>query len=140
MGICSVHPWEARSCRLMIRLLVGEHELQSCIYNRPDRRTGPPTQTCHLCDEYAEENVPHLLFRCSTFGKHRKRLWDSIIDEAPLCMTKEMDRMNPNELTVFWLSGFNCKYVHEWVNLYSSVCAYITTLYRLRITTLPDVK
>jgi hypothetical protein len=64
----------------------------------------------------------------------RKVLWDQIKKAAPPTLVLEMETMSPRSLSLFWFSGFHCKYVHEWSGLYSVIGYYIHAVYKERLS------
>lgn len=118
-------PQDGQYCRTMIRLMVGEHELQS--------NGRHASRVCQLCDLYVVEDVPHMLFVCPSLRITRIWMWREIENIAPAGLLNEMYDMLPSRLCVFWFSGFKCKYVHEWLDLYSRICSVIHTMYKKRL-------
>ena len=106
--------------------MAGEHELRS--------NGRHASRVCHNCGEYEAEDVPHLLFKCVMFSNLRKILWEPIKKAAPPTLFLEMEIMSPRSLSVFWFSGFHCKYVHEWSGLYSAICYFIHAMYKERLS------
>ena len=47
----------------------------------------------------------------------------------------EIRGMSATERTKFFLSGFNCKYVNEWSDVYEVICIFICDLYDVRMNT-----
>ena len=52
---------------------------------------------------------------------------------APEHRMCEMRGMSATERTKFSLSGFNCKYVNEWSDVYEVICIFICDLYDVRM-------
>ena len=130
--IDSLHVWpwwvhlqnchrDVRYCRTMIRLMVGEHDLQT--NGRHD------TRVCQRCDQYVPEDVPHMLFVCPSLHDDREMMWRGIRKVAPVAIMQEMFNMLPCQLCAFWFSGFHCTYVKEWSEMYSAICYSVQLMY-----------
>ena len=138
-----VWPWWAyvrhfpqctRECRTMIRLLVGEH----CLASNPGSRTAQKnaSRICDWCSSYKREEVSHFLFECSSIQQALCRFWSDMRNVAPPQLVNAMQTMSPQDLTVFCMSGFCCKYTPEWSIVYSVVCKYIHAAYVTRLAAL----
>jgi hypothetical protein len=120
------YPRDTHYCKTILRLMAGEHEL------RGNGRHA--SRVCHNCSDYEAEDVPHLLFKCTMYDNLRRVLWDQIKKAAPPTLVLEMETMSPRSLSLFWFSGFHCKYVHEWSGLYSVIGYYIHAVYKERLS------
>ena len=122
------HPNMYHSCKIMFRLMTGEHGLGSTIGLWHGKGH---SKICTMCDLHMVETVQHILIECPSGRDSVCKLWGGgdIITVAPQCLTNEMMGMTPNTLVAFWFSGFKCNYVHEWDNY---IVLYVS-MYAIRI-------
>ena len=115
-------------CKLLVRVLVGEHGLGS----NTGRFSGQGKQ-CVLCDGHYTETVEHFLFLCSCEAMHQPRvaLWTELEDVMPPAMRADVMKMTLRARAAFLLSGCH-SWVPEWVNLYAKILKYVHRLYQLR--------
>lgn len=116
-----------KKVRCLYRLMVG----QSCIKTHTAHYDKSSSQ-CTLCDNNVTETADHLLFKCTLFQDTRNAKWIHVIDNAPIAMIREFERMSDVQKTKFILSGFSCDYTEEWCKLYQSVLEFCYSIYRAR--------
>ena len=109
--------------------MVGEHCLAINTARMVTSGCRYGSRLCNMCSIYVIEDVPHLLFVCTSAASLRAQFWKAMGDGAPSAFVREMTRMSPIELTEFCLSGFNVSYTSEWEDIYSLVCRYIHAVY-----------
>jgi len=90
---------------------------------------------CSLCDDFAADDVPHLLFICSHFNGLRSPLWDDVIHSMPEPMARYVSSMRVEEKTVFILSGLNAPFTKEWMDVYSAAVTFAHRLYKAKCNT-----
>lgn len=129
----SQYPQHTRECKTLLRLIAGEHCLSSNFI--PDKSKTYKSKMCTLCQMYVTEDILHFLFECTHSVPSLNQFWDSIKIIAPLSLAVEMQKMSPSKLTTFCMSGFHCRYVPEWSEIYHVVCKYIHDLYIKRQAT-----
>jgi len=125
-------PADTRACRVMARLMSGEHCLASSVGRRRAKQVSYNTRLCALCVLYEIEDVAHMLFRCPFYLESLDLLWKELGRVGPNVLVRDMQSMPAHELTYFWFSGFRCKYCLEWVDMYSIICKYIHSVYDKR--------
>jgi len=111
------HPKYVKHCKIMLRLLVGEHGLGQNV-GRWHGKSTTVSVICRLCDMYVEESVAHILFVCPFNEGQRRTLRDIIDESAPDRLVTEMAAMDADTLTCFFLGGLRCNYIPEWDLLY----------------------
>ena len=65
--------------------------------------------------------LEHVLFECPALVKRWARGKQSI----PEALISSVEHMNTSEKTVFILSGLNCEYVSEWIDIYKEIVNFI---------------
>ena len=125
------HPKYVKHCKIMLRLLVGEHGLGQNV-GRWHGKSTTVSVICRLCDMYVEESVAHILFVCPFNEGQRRTLRDIIEESAPDRLVTEMAAMDADTLTCFFPGGLRCNYIPEWDLLYINICEYIYCIYRTR--------
>ena len=90
------------------------------------------SKICILCDEGAKDTPEHILFKCSSLDSIRSVLMQNIINEMPYAMKRDFLTLNSFRKLQFLLSGFNCKFTIEWINLYRRVLLWVQELYAQR--------
>ena len=108
-------------CKTLLRLMTGEHGLGS---NTGLWHGCNISSICVLCDAYRTEDVTHALVQCEWSSDAMVGVWSDIRRVAPQGLVHEMENLGPDDLISFWLSGFKCTYIPEWVELYCIVCIY----------------
>ena len=127
------NPKDAKYCKTMVRLMVGEHGLSSNVGRWRRKGQSRPTRLCQLCDMYVEEDVPHILFTCPMVFDTLNLFWTTVSHVAPKLLIMNIRGMPPVERTIFLLSGFQCPYVVEWECVYSVCCRYVHDTYMYRM-------
>ena len=123
------HPSLVTTCRTMLRLLTGNHEIAERL-----RRNGT-SRTCQQCTMMVTDSIPHMLFECASGSERRRNLWSDVINNSPKVLSDKMSEMNFRERSNFLLSGFySPEPVIEWESMYISVSLFINTMYENKIT------
>ena len=94
------HPSLVTTCRTMLRLLTGNHEIAERL-----RRNGT-SRTCHQCTMMVTDSIPYMLFECASGSQLRRNLWSDVIINSPKVLADKMSEMNFRERSNFLLSGF----------------------------------
>lgn len=85
---------------------------------------------CHLCDAWAHADAVHVLFACDSLAPVRAEFWENVLREMPIPMADYVStQLNSADKTQFLLSGFNCSYTPEWLNLYAVVAMFVLNLF-----------
>ena len=126
-AFASKFPEYGYKVRIMCRLLMDRHCLKevTCRFD-----TSSPK--CILCADNVIESVDHMLFKCEALNCYRDDLWKEVLESAPEAMKYEFHRMTDKEKCIFIFSGFRCKFVTEWRDLYISVMKFCTNMYHAR--------
>ena len=119
-----------RSLWSIIRLLLGCHSLNSCLFKY--KKTDSPF--CQHCTMSAEEDAMHVLFICPHNDDERHRLWNNIQNKCTPALYRNIMDMPVHERNSFILSGLNSTFVPEWSELYHAIIVYISTLYKSRLS------
>ena len=122
---------QVRKCRLLMRLMIGEHGLQEN-RSRLTRGAGRETTTCQLCTMFESETVYHMLFVCPSLQVVRDTMWGHVRTAAPQALVVQMDNMLPKDRTVFIMSCFNSCYIREWQPTYSAILDFVAAMYGQR--------
>ena len=122
-----------RQCRIVSRLLVGEHGWQYQGRVNTHNNRFHVSRLCQFCYRFESDSIPHVLFVCTDGSERRLRLWSDLLVSAPKGMYKSMLGMPSKECTVFVLSGFKCKYVPEWEIVYKVICTFIYDMHAMRM-------
>ena len=127
------YPKYTRKCKTILRILVGEH----CLASNPGSQKYQlnKSKLCQMCNTYAVDDAPHFLFACEASHAKLNQFWDAMTHVAPERLMCEIRGMSATERTKFFLSGFNCKYVNEWSDVYEVICIFICDLYDVRMNT-----
>lgn len=121
--VCKKNPHFRRHCTVMIKLITGNHNL-----NSGRRQYVVKTRTCQLCG-IAEETVEHFLFACQATHVYRDVMWHQVTTSMPEAMSREVTSMNFDGRSVFLLSGLRSEYVTEWNSIYLSILTFVFKLY-----------
>jgi hypothetical protein len=126
-AFASTFPVYGYKVRIMCRMLMDRHCLReaTCHYNKS-------SPNCILCTDNVPESVCHMLFRCKALDCHRDLLWKNVLESAPIALQYELHNMSDIERTVFIFSGFRCKFVIEWKDLYIELINFCTNMYSAR--------
>jgi hypothetical protein len=117
-----------KQCSLMIKLLTGNHSLNSGKY-----RHVVNTSLCQLCNSFQAESLCHMLFQCEGLNSTRSELVVKMTDAMPAAMKLELQGMTDSDKTGFILTGMNCDAViPEWYNIYTGILVYISGMYKKR--------
>ena len=121
---CPEHLYQVRH---MYRLLVS----QSCIKSHVAvyTKTSP---MCTLCSQNCSETPEHLLFDCDYFDRKRAEMWYNVNCVLPAAMQEELHNMSSLHKAEFILSGFGCKFIPEWSDVYVEMCKFCYTMYNAR--------
>ena len=87
---------------------------------------------CKMCHERARDTPEHILLNCLSLESKRATLLQNIIDEMPYAMKRDFSRFDSYRKVQFLLSGFNCKFNIEWLNMYRGVLVWVQELYSQR--------
>ncbi len=121
-------PRLTRGIRTVMRLLCGQHVLAVSRRNRAD---GNSTM-CNLCDGYEAETVSHFLFKCTHFSATRESAWKDVLLSMPKAMAEYVTGCNHMEKMIYVMSGLNSTFTQEWLDVYESVCVFVTKMYNKR--------
>lgn len=87
---------------------------------------------CRLCG--IKESPQHILFHCSKLARVRSYAWDLVLSAMPMAMAKDLSSLNPDNKTVFFLSGLNtASFIEEWADAYYQVANYVYCIYKERM-------
>ncbi len=120
------HTWK---CRLLLRLMVGEHRLQDNMVRVTRGLGGVTPAVCQLCTSFEQENLQHMLFQCVALQETRVRLWGEVEAVAPPALTLEMNSLGARERTIFILAGFRSGYIPEWEDTYKAILSFVVNMY-----------
>ena len=124
-------PDKAYKCKLMLRLLAGEHCLETNTVRHKSKCEFLNT-VCTLCNNHAEADLPHMLFLCESLREHRMLLLARLSESCPTPLQKSWNNMSPSERTQFILSGFRISFTVEWINMYHTALRFVTNMYLIR--------
>ena len=119
-------------CVSIVRLLMGCHRLNTCLYRYGQNEIASPL--CNECSFYEEETVDHMLFRCSSLSHLRRDLWNKVMLMSPSeVLNREMCSMSWTKLSTFILSGLHNSFVPEWKEFFDAMCEFVYKLYTQRV-------
>lgn len=124
---CKGKPFLIKKCRVLILLVIGEHNL-GCAKGRHIWRT----RLCQLCDSGAEETVPHFLLECSGLLEIRATLLSDVLREMPQGMVDSFNVMNYSNKAQFMLCEMGRSKVPEWESILVNIIELVYGLYRAR--------
>ena len=119
-------------CKILIRLLAGEHCLETNTF-RFKNRSGLFHNSCQLCNSLEPADVPHMLFSCKVLTAERKEFWNIFLTNCPLPLQAQIILMSPSEKTQFIFSGFRSKFIPEWAHMYHNALTFVTIMYKSRL-------
>ncbi len=126
-SVCRVNPSITRLCRLVVRLMCGDHSL-----NSGRGRFTNNTVRCCLCDSYEQETVEHTLFTCEALHQQRTETWQAVLSTVPHGMRRAILEMTTAEKTYFVLSGCQSNFVREWQYTYETIARFVNQVYTRR--------
>ncbi len=114
----SYAPHMLYKCKYLIRIIVSNKIIMS--YNKSDK-------SCKLCGQYVNSDAAHVLFVCSSprICHIRSHFWRIVERSKPHGLCRSMNAMAVTDRTQFILSGFRCKFVVEWADIYHSLCTFV---------------
>jgi len=123
-GYCLMNPRDTPKCRTMLRLVVGESSLNRSL----DGNEVVVRPICELCGVGSPLTPHHVLFNCDMLREIRTPLLYNVANSAPSALWECMESMSSVNKTEFILSGFRCKYMHEWYELYQQVLNFVVSM------------
>ena len=128
-----VNPIDMNKCRDILKLLLGCHKLNTCMYKRKHSNISSPL--CNLCNMYEAESVEHMLFKCPRIEAVRRILWENVIQSTPThAMRDHIETLQVKDKCVFLLSGLCNTYVIEWNEVYRSIATFVSGIYSYRLS------
>lgn len=125
--VCRVNPRVTRLCKLVVRLLCGDHNL-----NTGRGRFTLNTARCCICDSYEQETLEHTLYTCDALRQVRDLKWDAVLDAMPAGMRHSVIHMNANCKTYYVISGCHSTYIEEWQDIYETMARFVWAVYYTR--------
>ena len=126
---CQFNSVDVRKCRCIVKILLDCNLLKACKYRQDNDISNP---FCDYCDCRGQEDIEHVLFRCSENNEARRKLWLEIKEVCPEALYRDIINMPITERVAFLLGGLG-QFTLEWLPLYTAIVKYIYTLYNTRI-------
>ena len=128
--LCRKFPRLLPECKTVLRLITGEHALNS---NPGSRLKTSNSGLCDQCEMYSLESVYHLLFECDAYLTERIIYLNALSETMPLAMRTQFNTMPGMVKVKFLLSGFGLEgFCREWLSTYIKVVEFCHHLYRIR--------
>ena len=78
------------------------------------------------------DNVKHILLRCSALEDIRTLKLSKVKGNMPPAMLASLQTCNDDEKILFYVSGFNCPYTPDWIDLYEATSKWVYAMYESR--------
>ena len=122
---------DLKKCRMIVRLLLGVHNLKSNRYKIDKENVRDPY--CEHCNYRSPENVSHVLFECSENDHLRVKLWQAVRETCPNTLNCEIESMSTDTKTSFLLTGLGNGFIKEWQATFKAIVDFIYVLYMSRL-------
>ena len=120
----SRNPELTRLCTTLLRIIIGV-ELENDVYKGEN--------VC-MCSPDCRATVAHVIFVCPLLTDKRQFLWQNVSRLGPKILIDGINNMPAEERICFLFSGFNCKYLPEWSQLYTGVISFICEMVEMHKT------
>lgn len=127
--LCKWKPEMLCKCKLIVRLTIGEHGLNTA---RGRFMNEEKSNLCNLCNLYESETIEHFLFWCPANKNIRAQYEKIILESMPLAMKTEYLALEHKDKVIFLLSGLKGSFVQEWTDIYVNILNYVNSVYKHR--------
>ena len=104
---CLKHPWDSKRCKTLMRLMTGEHLLQSNTYHRTNTYSYVDSPNCKLCTNFCCETVSHMLFTCPKFSNQRTYMWENVKHLCPDQLFLTLNDMDAKDKMCLFCQALN---------------------------------
>ena len=89
--LCKFKPELLSKCRNIVKLCIGEHEINRSKYRYNAINY---SNSCLICSSYENESIEHMLFRCETLQDSRQIALSNLLNSMPQPMVNDFNRMD----------------------------------------------
>ena len=116
--------------RTIVKLLLNESRLHDCIHKHQGANVD---KWCRKCGDFRRETLIHVFTQCPSTRNLRNEKWCHVHNACVPNLAEDLTNLNPNMFLSFILNALNCRYVHEWSEMYEAILNYIYTVYMFHI-------